>query len=267
VTAVTAVPFLTREIYARYRDPHDVDRVTAELVQTVFARFAAGRLDLGALVRAMAAPVHERRLQIWASDPDEQRLLETMTVAGTIPDAPGPFAMAVVNNGGGNKLDAYLKVHTSYQPGACAQQVRVGHITVDLSNTAPSSGLPDYVDVRSDVGVIGLKALGLAERPKPGSNRLLVDVYGPVGGQAALVTLDGEVTPVVAGTDRGHSVWRVEVPIDPGQKRTVDVVVTQPVGIGPEPLRPDVLLQPMVNPATATVGTLPPCQSRPKDQG
>jgi hypothetical protein len=267
VDSSNAVRFLSRDVYDRYRDYRDVDRVTAELVQVVFSRFAAGQVDLGALVGAMASPVHERRLQLWAADPQEQRLLETLTVSGTIPDSPGPFAMAVINNGGGNKLDAYLKVHTDYQPGSCAQQVRVGHITVHLDNTAPTSGLPSYVDVRSDVKEVGLRSLGLTRTPKRGSNRLLLDVYGPVGGQAALVTVDGSATPVVTGTDRGHTVWRVVVPIDPGQQRVVDVVVTQPLGIGPEPLRPTALVQPMVNPATVSVGGLPPCQSKPADQG
>jgi Protein of unknown function (DUF4012) len=267
IDSSNVVEFLTRDVYARYRDPQDVDRVTAELVQVVFGRFADGRVDLGALVKSMAPPVHERRLQLWAADQEEQRLLETLTVAGAIPDTPGPFAMAVVNNGGGNKLDAYLKVHTAYQPGTCAQQVRVGHITVQLDNTAPTSGLPDYVDVRSDVLEVGLSALGLDRTPKRGSNRVLLDVYGPVGGQAALITVDGNATPTVQGSDRGHPVWRVAVPINPGQQRVIDVVVTQPVGIGPEPAVATVLLQPMVNPATASIGGLTPCQNKPADQG
>jgi Protein of unknown function (DUF4012) len=266
VNTGNAVGFLTRDVYAAYSDPADVDRVTADLVRVVFSRFATGQVNLAALVRAMVDPVHERRLQLWAADVEEQRRLEAMTVAGVLPDAPGPFAMTVVNNGGGNKLDAYLSVHTDYQPGSCAQQVRVGRITVDLTNAAPA-GLPDYVDVRSDVLTVGLKALGLERTPKRGSNRLLVDVYGPVGGQAALVTLDGEQVPVVQGLDRGHTVWRVVVPIDRGQKRSVSVVLTQPVGVGLEPTDPVVMLQPMVQPATATIGRLEPCRNQPEDQG
>jgi hypothetical protein len=267
VDAGSAVPFLTRDVYARYRNPQDVDKVTAELVSQVFTRFATGQVNLAELIRAAAPQVHQRRLQLWSADQAQQRLLEGMSVGGVIPDDPGPFAMAVVNNGGGNKLDAYLTVHTAYDPGTCAQQVRVGHITVDLTNGAPSVGLPGYVDVRSDVNAIGLKALGLTARPKPGSNRLILDVYGPVGGEAALVTLDGVATPVTAGSDRGHSVWRVIVPIDPGQKRVVDVVVSQPVGFGLGTDHPTVMVQPMVNPATSTVGAMSPCRNNPGNSG
>ncbi len=59
--------------------------------------------------------------------------------------------MAVVNNGGGNKLDAYLSVNTRYDPGTCTQDVRVGHIAVTLHNGAPTHGLPAYVSPRSDL--------------------------------------------------------------------------------------------------------------------
>jgi hypothetical protein len=155
--------------------------------------------------------------------------------------------MAVVNNAGGNKLDAYLKVHTDYRPGTCVQDVRVGSLTVTLDNTAPDRGLPAYVIDRAD-----LRFWHIRNR-QPGSNRIAVDLYGPVGAQAPAVTLDGVPAPVISGTDRGHAVWRVDLPISPGQTRTLQAVVVQPLGLGGQDSAPQVLVQPMAIPATATV--------------
>jgi hypothetical protein len=250
--------FLSRGIYARFSNPLDVDAVTAELVQQVFARLTAGKIDLPAMVTAMRAPLREGRLQVWSADPDEQQQLETLSIGGALPEDPGAFAMAVINNGGGNKLDAYLKVRTTYDPGPCAQQVRVGRISVQLENDAPRSGLPAYVTPRSDL--IELRRLGKpAPRAVVGSNKILLDVYGPVGAQAALTTLDGKPLSPTTGLDRAHTVWRVEVPIDPGQRRTIEIVLTQPVPAVSAQTRADVRTQPMVLPATITAARLQPC--------
>jgi hypothetical protein len=93
-----------------------------------------------------------------------------------------------------------------------------------------------------------------------GSNRVLVDLYGPVGSRAPLITLDGrQLTPVVSGTDRGHSVWRVEVPFLPQQERKLNAVIVQPVDDGARDVAPQVLLQPMAIPQTASVHALTPC--------
>jgi hypothetical protein len=253
VDSRNAVTFLSRDVYLRYPAPTGVDAVTAELVQKVFARVAAGHVDLRKLVPALAGPVGQRRVLIWSARPDEQSTLEGLSVGGAIPQAPGPFVAAVVNNGGGNKLDAYLKVHTAYQPGRCVDNVRIGALDVTLDNTAPRIGLPPYVVSRGDLANKGLR------NPDPGSNRILLDLYGPVGGDAPVVTLDGAEQHPVAGTDREHAVWRVVVPIAPGQRRTVHAVVVQPVGTGGRDPAPQVLVQPMVLPATASIGAAPSC--------
>jgi hypothetical protein len=244
--SANAAQVLSRDIYSRFTDPLRIDRVTADLVHQMFGRIATGRFSPAPIVTAIAEPVRQRRITVWAADPTVQATLETLAVGGAIPDTPGPFAMAVVNNGGGNKLDAYLTVNTDYNPGTCDQNVRLGHITVTLTSTAPRQGLPSYVTARSD--------LAAAHEPNPvvGSNRLIVDVYGPVGATSPMASLDDEDVPVTTGVDRNHPVWRVIVTIDPGQTRTLDVLVLDPVvdeiaATAPDPI---VVTQPMVIPAT-----------------
>ena len=252
-----AVDFLSRGVYQRWPDPQDVDKVTTELVDAVFAKFTVGQFDLPALITAMRKPLAERRLLLWAADEEEQRGLARFRISGSLPSDDGPFAMAVINNGGGNKLDAYLKVHTDYQPGRCTNGTRVGQIAVTLTNTAPTSGLPDYVSVRTDLVNVGLSG----PQTRDGSNRILLDIYGPVGSNAALTSLDGELLAPVVGLDNNHTVWRVSVPIAAGQRRTVNVVMTTPAVDGDVGTNPVVLTQPMVKPATVSTKPLTACEN------
>ena len=251
LTSANAAQMLSRGVYAKISDPRRIDAITAGLVQQVFGRISTGQFSLAPIVAAVTDRVAQRRLTIWAADPGVESKLAALSVGGALPDAPGPFAMAVVNNGGGNKLDAYLKVNTAYDPGSCEQNVRLGHITVTLANTAPTSGLPAYVSARSDL---------LQEHksnPTVGSNRLIVDVYGPVGATSPLADLDGEAVATTTGLDRNHPVWRVMLDINPGQTRTLDVLVTAPEtgGAATASPPPQVLAQPMAIPAKATAPT------------
>ncbi len=198
LTSANAAQVLAKDIYRQYPDPHQVDAATGALVQQIFAKVASGQVDVSALVGAMKGAYSERRVLMWSTHENEQIELGQLALSGSIPDAPGPFAMTVVNNGGGNKLDAYLKVTTRYEPGDCTDGVRIGSIAVDLTNTAPASGLPDYVSVRSD-----LKEKGLPN-PVVGSTKVLVDVYSGAGTETPLSQLDGAVVePVTRGADRG----------------------------------------------------------------
>jgi hypothetical protein len=258
-----AVDFLSRDVYRRWKNPQVVDQVTTELVNAVFARFTVGQFDLPTLITAMQKPMHDRRLLLWAADEAEQTRLARLRISGSLPDDHGPFAMAVINNGGGNKLDAYLKVHTAYEPGRCTAGTRVGQIAVTLTNTAPSKGLPAYVNVRSDLTQLGLTG----RQTRNGSNRILLDIYGPVGSNAALTSLDGEPLAPVVGLDNNHTVWRVAVPIQAGQRRTVNVVMTTPAVDGDVGTNPLVLTQPMVMPATVSTKPLAACDNSSETRG
>ncbi|HVN11255.1 MAG TPA: DUF4012 domain-containing protein [Kineosporiaceae bacterium] len=253
VSAANAVAYLSRGVYRRYPRYQDVDRATEQLVTATFSRVAAGRIDLRALVKAVAEPAGQRRILAWSADPDEELAIQELSVGGALPDTPGPFAMAVVNNGGGNKLDAYLRVHTDYTPGGCVEGSRIGTMAVTLSSTAPRTGLTAYQSVRSDLLDDGIRHWVV------GSNRILLDLYGPVGATAPLVTVDGVAQTPIVGSDRGHSVWRVIVPILPGQRRVVRAVVVQPVSSDGSDAAPHMLAQPMAIPATTSLGPAPEC--------
>ena len=253
VSSETAVNYLSRAVYQRYPDYHDVDRVTEDLVKQTFGRVAGGQLDLKNLVKGVSDQAGQRRVLVWSADPNEELTLKGLSVGGALPTNPGPFAMAVVNNGGGNKMDGYLKVHTDYQPGKCTTGSRIGSMTVTLADIARPAALTGYQSVRTDLLNKGVKKWVV------GSNRILLDLYGPIGAQAPLVTVDGVTQQPVVGTDNGHAVWRIILPILPGQQRVVRAVVVQPVDLQNGDAPPQVMVQPMAIPATATLGPAPDC--------
>jgi hypothetical protein len=253
VSSANAVNYLSRGVYQRYPDYRDVDRATETLVTETFKRIADGRLELKDLVKAVPDQATQRRMLVWAADPNEEVTLEGLSVGGALPRNAGPFAMAVINNGGGNKMDSYLKVHTDYQPGSCAAGSRIGSMTVTLADVARPAALTRYQSVRTDLVNKGVKKWVV------GSNRILLDLYGPVGAQAPLVTVDGVTQQPVVGTDNGHAVWRIILPILPGQQRVVRAVVVQPVDLQNGDAPPQVMVQPMAIPATATLGQAPDC--------
>src|SRR4051812_17611654 len=82
VSSATAVNYLSRGVYGRYPDYRDVDRATQTLVTETFGRIAAGRLNLQGLVKGIAATAGQRRVLVWAADPNEEATLQTLSVGG-----------------------------------------------------------------------------------------------------------------------------------------------------------------------------------------
>jgi hypothetical protein len=203
----------------------------------VFQKLAAGQVALGPMVKALSEPVSQGHFQVWSAHPDEESQLAKYSVAGVLPDAPGPFAMVAVNNGAGNKLDAYTAVTVDYQLGTCAGPIRTSTIHITVHDGAPKSGLAANVAGRLD-----LPPAQQASAPR-GSTKVLLYVYGPVDSANGLTTLDGQQVDVSEGLERGHPVWRVDVVLLPGQTRTVDVEMIENV----DPSAP----------TTATVGVQP----------
>jgi hypothetical protein len=100
-------------------------------------------------------------------------------------------------------------------------QGRKSRVTINLSNNSPMSGLPAYVDTRldSDFG---------EKRPK-GSNRELLTIYGPVGSEAAGITVDGIETSVVTGTERNRPLWIVDLNMLPGSSKEIILNLVEPI--------------------------------------
>ena len=218
-----AFEFLTKDIYAKFPDVSDKDAIVVQLVQQVFQRITTGEFSAPAMVKAMAGPISNGDLLMYSAHADEEAFLSPYSTAGILPDDAKPYSIVAVNNGAGNKLDAYVSITADYDGGSCIAGTRLSTIDVTLYNSAPSKGLPPYVTERND--------LPKAEQSKaaPGSTKELLYVYGPVGSSNVLTTVDENIVAAPEGLERNHPVWRIDVVLQPGQTRTVSLQLQQTV--------------------------------------
>ena len=150
-------------------------------------------------------------------------MLTRVKMAGVFPQLNGGDGVAVtVDNGSGNKIDAYLEMTVEHVvAGQSADGVRQSTVTVTLTNTAPASGLPPYV--------IG-NLVGLPD----GTNRTWLSVYTalPMVGVQVDGVPDGMETSQVFG-------WNVSsrfVNVPPGGTVTLTLTLQGTLANPDEPL-------------------------------
>ena len=200
------------------------------------------------LLDALGKAVNERRIAIWSSIPDEQKLLEETSLAHAVPDDAAPFAAVVVNNLGGNKLDYYLRSQVEYAADACVGDTRASTVTVKLTNTVPNEPLPDYV-----AAMAGLSPDVQIRVPR-GTNVTSVRLFATKDAKLSAALLNGERVPAIIGTERGHPVFEVQVIIPPDQVADISFQLSEPTASG----APQVPVQPLVQTATPKV-SVPEC--------
>lgn len=121
------------------------------------------------IARDLGPLAAEQRVLFWSDDPDEQAFFDRVGVSGALPALgdDGGFAV-VVSNAGHSKIDYFLErsvdVAVSTDPGGARQLVA----DVTLTNTAPASGLPDYV-------------IGNSYGFERGTSYLWINFFGPSG--------------------------------------------------------------------------------------
>jgi len=177
---------------------------------------------------------------MWSRRPSEQALLRLIGVDGTLPQLAGRDGIAVVsNNGTANKIDSFLRRDIEYR---AEHDPTSGYtsatLTITLTNTAPSSGYPDYV--------IGSEFLDLPL----GTNRTLLSVYTALN--VVDIRLDGQVVDRTTDSEQGWNVSTIGLDLAPGEERvvviTLDGVIDAPddryeLVVRPQPMAADDSIQ------------------------
>ncbi|MEO6714056.1 MAG: DUF4012 domain-containing protein [Mycobacteriales bacterium] len=223
ISADTIVSVSEQQIYARY--PAIAQDAIRNRLQLTIARALYERLvapvshDVGLLPQlgAAAAGGHVRIASNHAAEAD---VLARTSVGGVLPAAEGAYLQVALNNAGGTKLDYYLQPSIRYAFEAARAQQQDVSVAIGLKNTAPTSGLPEYVVTRPD--------LPSKQAPIAGQNRLHVSVYAGRGATLRGASLDGVPLALETATEQGHAVWSAFVTIDPGQERTLVLALTEP---------------------------------------
>jgi hypothetical protein len=208
ITAQNAAQFLLKDQYRiADRDTRTdlLESVARETVDVLLTSALPPPVDIGRVLGPQAA---QGRLVAWSPQPEVQDFLAKVRMDGALPDAAGGDGVAVaVNNAAASKIDVYLERDISYDVDYDpVTGETTGEMVVTFRNTAPASGLPDYV---TNIG--------------PGFDRgtalLLTVVYTqlPVTGS----TMDGEPVVLAGGDELGWRRWTTMVAVPPGGERTL----------------------------------------------
>lgn len=217
LTSANAVKMLLSDVYQRYEDPAQQDAFFASAASAVFDRMSSGNVDAKKLLTALADAGESRRVLIWTTHTEDQKVLAGTTLAGGLPASDLSTAGIGVyfNDATGAKMDYYLRTSVAAGSAVCRADGKPSTVvTVTLTNRAPADAgttLPRYVTGGGTYGVT------------PGNIRTRVAVYGPTGGLLAATLSGGENYTTVAGVDRSRPVSLYTVELAPGESKTVTV--------------------------------------------
>jgi hypothetical protein len=242
------------QAYIRYeRDVDARKRFLEEVAEQTMAAFQRALPSRPVeLVRGLAKAAKGRHLQLYSADPDAQRALLGIGIAGsTAAPADGDYLMPVSVNTAGNKADAFLQRSVRYQVRLLADGGARSSVALTLRNGAPASGLPRYI-----IGPFDARF-----RPGQNSQFQTLHVAGAYG--LARATVDGRPAEVEAQAELGGLSLSQSVDIPARQAVTLgfDLVRKDAVEIlGDNRIRYRLLLRPQatVRPDQVQVAVGPP---------
>ena len=210
--------FLAKGIYARYPNVAAKNDFVRQLMTDLGQRLAAGKFDLAGFARVLQHNQTGDKLFAWSANNVSQKALIADSAAGYVDGQLGNRVWVGMNNGGGNKIDAYIHASVDYRvvvkkmakPGSSSNQ-STSELWVTLTNNAPLSGLASYVNGRLD--------LPAGSKYQPGSNIDLVSIYLPKGANLRGFLLDNQSYSVHDDLDRGRELLSFRVELDPGQSK------------------------------------------------
>jgi hypothetical protein len=149
-----------------------------------------------------------------AERPGAAALLHDLGLDGAL-DLPRQTDLLYVGqrNRVGDKIDLFLSRAVDYDVQVDRKGRLSAKLSVDLTNTAPASGLPDYV-------------IGSAqpEPPPKGTNLTTTLIYTPH--ELSSLTVDGTAVRPPVLVDGGFLVYQVEVQLGPGEHHRIEAQLT-----------------------------------------
>jgi hypothetical protein len=185
------------------------------------------RTDPFEIGRAMASLAKQGRVLAWSADPDEQELFARLGLDGAVfpndlPPTSAAFSVRVVNSSA-SKIDSFL------ERSICLVQTGDGitEAAIELTNTAPATGLPNYV-IGNEVGL------------PIGTSRLIVSWYTTI--PVSTMNVGGQPIELQQQREAGAWVYDAVVTLAAGE-RVVITVAYEPSGnpptglfVAPQPL-------------------------------
>jgi hypothetical protein len=246
LNAPTFVQSTLSDAYARFPDKAQRSAVLSDNARSIFQALTQGAGAPLALGERLGHAVVTGHLKVYSADGASEAMVRTTAAGGALPVTQQPYLSVVTQDGNADKLAYYLRRDVTYDGTVLGQRLDFGDgrgpqpqelatITVRLHNTAPASGLPDYVAPAVNL------ATGAAI-PR-GQMRVAVSVYLGRSGQLEGAALDGRPISMSSETEQGMAVFTTAVDIDPGSSTALVLRVRQPTHVGQSLL---VVQQPLV---------------------
>ncbi|MFD5213441.1 DUF4012 domain-containing protein [Microbacterium sp. NPDC058345] len=221
LTSDNAVQVLLNDVYLNYDDPEAQNAVFALAAATVFDTLMSGQASPASVLAALGHAADERRLLMWSSHEDEQRVLAETTLAGQLPvtdDEAARFGV-YLNDGTGSKLGYYLDVDPQLTWNRCGrdQVTSQATLTLTLKNNAPAdaaTSLPGAIVG----GNYGVPAATL---------RVVTFIYLPVGANLLESELSNDLG-FGSGRDGDYRVLSFSTDLAPGDATTASLTVSLP---------------------------------------
>jgi UDP-N-acetylmuramyl pentapeptide phosphotransferase/UDP-N-acetylglucosamine-1-phosphate transferase len=245
ITSDNVVDVTLRDAYARFADRDTRRSFLGDVAHAVWS--AATSSTLGSpqhMAEALGEAANDGHLTLWLAQPREEKVASAIGAAGSVPTSSDDSLMVVTQNGAGNKVDYYLHRKVTYdltlQPAHDGRTAQLhGRVEVQLTNDAPSSGLPREVIGPYDA------------RFQPGENRAFVSVYTPSDFVGA--TLGGRPVGLESAHESGRHVYSAFVSVPARSTRTLVITLSGQVPLVDGWYRLGILKQPTLRPDNVVV--------------
>jgi hypothetical protein len=149
--ASTVVPFVTNEAYATFEAPDERKAVLGAVSAATLGGFldGGGGTPPGELIATFGELVARGHLLMYAADPPVQSALRRAGTAGQLgaaePAGHGDLVNVVANSGTASKVDYYAQRTLRLETSLLAEGAARSELVVELTNDAPTEGMPSYV--------------------------------------------------------------------------------------------------------------------------
>jgi hypothetical protein len=171
------------------------------LASAVMQALETRPLDLHAMVDALSAATAGRHLMLWSANPSTEAIWGSTGVSGQL---TADSLDADVINGGGNKLDQYLTVHSALQLVTHGDRT-AGTLTLTLANHTPPGQAPFIAGPYPGLGTTYGEYVGIVTANLPNFVRDLALAPGEsavVDGEEGDTLLVGVDVDLLAGTTK-----------------------------------------------------------------
>jgi hypothetical protein len=209
LTGQNAAEWLMNGVYAEHGGgTEERDAYLQQVTAAVFSRLTG---DSGAEVfwDVLQDKQVRRHVMVWSTDPEEQRFVERVGIAGALPHPDGATVGVFTTNADASKLDHYLRRELEV-----VNDCKAGTTSLRLlvANKAPRTVHP-YVGTHL-AGRTGADVT---------THRLIVSWYLPPGRGVRSLEADGATQQFATGHDRGWSVVTATVEVARGAEVTLDL--------------------------------------------